>query len=705
MAGRKRNKFLSIEDEKDLLLAGETIYIAGKEVFFELEDGMLYLTLKVENSSENQYSIIYITPRIGGIPEIQSYEEYINPRQVLAGKTEAEKEQIFVDFEITNWGSYYESYYPGEEITLDLILESYGVSSFEDLVKNEGYNSIDELLINWEYIERDKYQQYYDDYQMNYAKNITITKHDGSTIAGDNMNSYPCVVLENGTYTISAEYDGNVVNKTVKISGIGESKEKFNLAKLDENTYKIDCIEDLIKFSENVNSGVDYKEKKITLTKSLDFNDNSSYQNPLDTETFGDYNGDGIVEGIKAEVTKDIEKGFVPIGGKTLYIRETYETIYYSFKGVFNGNNHEINNIYIQDKDNLSQVGLLGCNYGTVKDLTVDGEYILGNTQNYVSIYVGGITAKNYGNIENCNNKVEFDVKGNGYIYLGGITGSNIKANLTNCKNYSNITIDENCQSNYVIVGGIIGHSENYTSKNKNCINNGNITIKNKTTVNVGGIVGELSRSGRFINCLNNGFINVQNITNYADVGGIARYQKYGGLWNCLNRGDINVEIGTFNNEYNGYYIGGISGEAVEGKDYILLNVGNVKVTANEYLSNAHLGGGLGDKYYAAAYDIYNIGEVTGININNNKCGVIAGVGYGDAVTGGYKENLGPSRAVANQPNWLPNSMELNANILKSLLNEATLTEKYLDECEESSLAQWIIDESVSTEYPILELQ
>ena len=110
------------EDEKDLLLAGETIYIAGKEVFFELEDGMLYLTLKVENSSENQYSIIYITPRIGGIPEIQSYEEYINPRQVLAGKTEAEKEQIFVDFEITNWGSYYESYYPGEEITLDLIL-------------------------------------------------------------------------------------------------------------------------------------------------------------------------------------------------------------------------------------------------------------------------------------------------------------------------------------------------------------------------------------------------------------------------------------------------------------------------------------------------------------------------------------------------------------------------------------------------------
>lgn len=528
-------------------------------------------------------------------------------------------------------------------------------------------------MINWAYIERDKYQQYYNDYQVNYAKNITITKYDGTTIAGNNMNSYPCLVLENVTYTISAEYDGNVVNKTVKISEIGESKEKFNLAKLDENTYKIDCIEDLIKFSENVNSGVDYKEKTITLTKTLDFNNNSSYQNPLDTETFGDYNGDGIVEGIKAEVTKDTEKGFVPIGGKVLYIREIYETIYYNFKGVFNGNNKEINNIYIQDKDNLSQVGLFGCNYGTVKDLTVDGKYKLVNTQNYGSIYVGGITARNYGNIENCNNKIEFDVKSNRYIYLGGITGSNVEANLTNCKNYSNITIDENCQSNYTIVGGIIGHSENYNSKNKNCINNG--------------------------------FINVQNITNYADVGGIAGYQKYGGLWNCLNRGDINVEIGTFNNEYNRYHIGGISGEADEGKDYILLNVGNVKVTANEYLSNAHLGGVLGDKYYAAAYDIYNIGEVTGININNNKCGVIAGVGYGDAVTGGYKENLGPSRAVANQPNWLPNSMELNANILKSLLNEATLTEKYLDECEESSLAQWIIDESVSTEYPILELQ
>lgn len=98
----------------------------------------------------------------------------------------------------------------------------------------------------------------------------------------------------------------------------------------------INNIEDLVRFTNAVNSGTSYEGKTIKLARTLDFNDNGSYSNPNDT-SFGDYNGDGTIDGIKEELTKESVTGFKSIGIDELK----------PFKGIFNGNGHEIRNIYI----------------------------------------------------------------------------------------------------------------------------------------------------------------------------------------------------------------------------------------------------------------------------------------------------------------------------------------------------------------------
>ena len=99
------------------------------------------------------------------------------------------------------------------------------------------------------------------------------------------------------------------INRTIKVITIGSRQIDYNLMPIDEtpgvldgegteeNPYKIQSIEDLVAFSNFVNSGNETRNKFFTLVVNLDFQADSSYVDPT-TKVFGDINDNGEVEAL-----------------------------------------------------------------------------------------------------------------------------------------------------------------------------------------------------------------------------------------------------------------------------------------------------------------------------------------------------------------------------------------------------------------------
>lgn len=327
--------------------------------------------------------------------------------------------------------------------------------------------------------------------------------------------------------------------------------------------FKITCIEDLVEFA-IMTAGGDktlnlasnkFTNQYIELTRTLDFQSMFSY-NDYKTTKYGDLNKDGVIEGIKIELTKTKENciGFSGIA---------------KFEGEFNGNENEIANIYMNTTFNSSDIGLFKNITGaTIKNLGITGKIISGR-------YAGGIVCNAAGGnckIENCYNKADIvaedatsiargtagicgtlhegiisncynigTIEGNSCI--GGIVGGTNNATIENCYNEGNII--SNGSKAYTGAGGIAGMMSNNTNIVKNCYNKGN--VYGKGTASSGGILGR-SRSGGSCNLTIINCSNLKEIMSESTAGGIA-----GGLstanasslliakiLNCYNVGNIN---------------------------------------------------------------------------------------------------------------------------------------------------------------------
>ena len=139
-----------------------------------------------------------------------------------------------------------------------------------------------------------------------------------------------------------------------------------------------------------------------------------------------------------------------PIGLLSYYDRKPG-----GFSGVFDGNGHEIRNLYISERKINSaaeNIGLFGWNEGTIKNLGVVGIninirwgpiYGVG-----MSAWVGGLTGMNGGDIINCytqgNIKLKYLGKVTGvspnHIRAGGLVGGYSEGNVKNC--YSMVNMD-----------------------------------------------------------------------------------------------------------------------------------------------------------------------------------------------------------------------------------------------------------------------
>ena len=231
------------------------------------------------------------------------------------------------------------------------------------------------------------------------------------------------------------------------------------------------------------------------------------------------------------------------------------------FTGTLDGDGHSVSGIYINSgTDYQGLVGVLD-NGGTLQNLGVKASYIKGRN------FVGGLCGTNMmGNVTNCYNSGT--VAGSNQV--GGVCGWNYDGTVTNCYNAGNVTGN-------AYVGGVCGeNADNVT----NCYNTGSVTGSNY----VGGVCGQ--NYATVTNCYNTG-----NVTgNDAYVGGVCGDNYIGTVTNCYNTGSVegNYSVGgvcglnEFGTVTNCYYLTGTAASGI-GEDY---NSGEAtEKTADEFAS------------------------------------------------------------------------------------------------------------------------
>lgn len=199
----------------------------------------------------------------------------------------------------------------------------------------------------------------------------------------------------------------------------------------DENgNVTISTAEGLFYFAKKVNAGNNFAGKTVTLANNIDLNN---------------------------------EK-WTPIG--------IYGTQATWFKGTFDGQNHAVTGLKVEES-RKNGVGFFSKVYtGTIKNLTVEGSVSASNCN-----YVGGIVGHGCATITNCTFKGS--VGSADTMQVGGIAGSG-GFTVTNCSVYADVTAE--CWA-----GGIVGNCQDggaYT----NCYVEG--TISSKSTFWGGGAAG-----------------------------------------------------------------------------------------------------------------------------------------------------------------------------------------------------------------------
>ena len=187
------------------------------------------------------------------------------------------------------------------------------------------------------------------------------------------------------------------------------------------------------------------------------------------------------------------------------------------FTGVFDGNDHKITGLTIDDsRAGNWYLGLFGCiDKGEVRNLDLEGGSVNGDKA------VGGLVGSNGdsyhpgGSISNCYSTGDV----NGYGDVGGLVGWNV-GSISNC--YSNGDV-----SGGYGVGGLVGYNSGSIS---NCHSTGSVSGDGVIGGLVGGNIGSVSI------CYSTG-----DVSGYGNVGGLAGGNSWGaGISNCYSTGDVN---------------------------------------------------------------------------------------------------------------------------------------------------------------------
>ena len=180
---------------------------------------------------------------------------------------------------------------------------------------------------------------------------------------------------------------------------------------------------------------------------------NDTPDTPVDPPGPEDEEFNGVIKNaaqMKAflEVAATIEAGTeVPIEAD-IDMKDVQFTSPFEFHGILNGKNHTVKNI-------SSSTSLILQNYGTIKDLTLEGEFAVEASG---PTFIAAVTNINYGTIQNVTNKASVTLKGADPQGVGvaGIACESYGP-LVNCTNTGAITLDAAGTSVYgAPVAGIV---------------------------------------------------------------------------------------------------------------------------------------------------------------------------------------------------------------------------------------------------------
>ena len=149
-----------------------------------------------------------------------SYDEYeAYAREVLSQKTPEEIKEMFYEGEKFEYDDYYQEYYPGQEISKQLVAEKYGYSSYEELINNiatdNGYSSLEDLLVDRGFVELEKFIDTIVEVE---EADIEITNVQGYSIKKLDVGTFRCIVPKGNTYNFVVTFLGASKNVEVVVS-------------------------------------------------------------------------------------------------------------------------------------------------------------------------------------------------------------------------------------------------------------------------------------------------------------------------------------------------------------------------------------------------------------------------------------------------------------------------------------------------------
>ena len=236
---------------------------------------------------------------------------------------------------------------------------------------------------------------------------------------------------------------------------------------------------------------------------------------------------------------------------------------YQSFGGHFDGNNHTISRLYINNSAN--RVGFFAYTEGAIiKNLAINGTKVFtsGDQAGGVIGFANGTT------IMNCCTNFEEGVSASRYV--GGIVGfSEDVVTITNCHNTGTVSATTTSYSSYS--GGILGHAG--TATIINCYNTGTAsataTNSSSSYSYSGGILGQ-ANTAIVTQCYNTGIASATTTTysydSYSYSGGVIGQADTATITNCYNTGTVSDSLSVSNPSFNYSYSGGIYSGGILGQ-------------------------------------------------------------------------------------------------------------------------------------------
>ncbi len=358
--------------------------------------------------------------------------------------------------------------------------------------------------------------------------------------------------------------------------------------------YDIGTADELYAFAAAFNSGTEAVNGELTADIAVNKN--------VLTET-GELNGDGSNFRV-----------WIPIG-----------SVDYKYKGVFDGGEHTVSGLYINDKSG-EYIGLFSCvgSDSFVRNLGVIDSYINGKAT------AAGVAGLNWGTIENCYNTstvISSDTTVGGIVGFntgtvtacynsGTITGSSSNVGGVVAYNYKTSGIVTGCYNTGSVsgksqVGGVVGYNENDVM---NCCNSGVVTGGWYT----GGVVGNNLYAATITNCNNTATVKGQSY-----VGGVIGNNGSSTVTKCYNTGSVTG---------SGFYVGGVAGD--NGSSSSIKNCYNTgSVTGNSYC----VGGVAGD---SSSTTVKNCYYLVGCATDGNN---VTQYGIGNSTLGSTTANVSAS--------------------------------------------------------------